>query len=414
LQFPVIVLIFVFLLIVVRQIGEVRIKIYQAMLLGAITVLVSGHITFYDAVRSINPDVMLFLFGMFLLGSALEESGYLSHLSYEVFKRSRTLDGLILSILFVIGCLSALLMNDTLAIIGTPAVIHIARKHHISPKVLLLSLAFAVTTGSVMSPIGNPQNLLIAIHGDIKNPFIVFLKFLFIPTMVNLFITYLVLKVFFSEHFNDNFINHNQEPIRDLKLAKISRFSLLLLCCLVMIKILTAIIPTGIEFKLTYIAIISALPVLLFSDRRKDLLKKMDWATLIFFASMFVLIQSVWDTGFFQSFIQKDNIDIKSVSIIFLVSIFLSQFISNVPLVALYIPLLQQSGGGTKEMLALAAGSTIAGNLSILGAASNVIIIQNAESRNGDSISFWEFLKVGLPLTLLNAIVYWLYLFLFA
>jgi len=74
------------------------------------------------------------------------------------------------------------------------------------------------------------------------------------------------------------------------------------------------------------------------------------------------------------------------------VSVVVSQFLSNVPLVALYLPLVLAAGGGVKEMMVLAAGSTIAGNLSLLGAASNVIIVQNAEKRKGGTISF-----LGVP-----------------
>jgi Na+/H+ antiporter NhaD/arsenite permease-like protein len=61
-------------------------------------------------------------------------------------------------------------------------------------------------------------------------------------------------------------------------------------------------------------------------------------------------------------------------------------------------------------MVDLAAGSTIAGNLLILGAASNVIIIQNAESKSKQTLTFLEFAKVGIPLTILNLMVYWLFL----
>jgi Na+/H+ antiporter NhaD/arsenite permease-like protein len=94
---------------------------------------------------------------------------------------------------------------------------------------------------------------------------------------------------------------------------------------------------------------------------------------------------------------------------IMLVSVVMSQFISNVPLVVLYLPFLMKSGVDTPQLLALAAGSTIAGNLSVLGAASNVIIIQNAEQKSGDTLTFWEFIKIGIPLTILNALVYWLF-----
>ena len=81
--------------------------------------------------------------------------------------------------------------------------------------------------------------------------------------------------------------------------------------------------------------------------------------------------------------------------------------LSNVPLVALYMPVLAQAGATTAGMMALAAGSTIAGNLTILGAASNVIIVQNAESKGKQTLTFWEFLKIGLPLTIINVAVYW-------
>lgn len=63
--------------------------------------------------------------------------------------------------------------------------------------------------------------------------------------------------------------------------------------------------------------------------------------------------------------------------------------------------------------MALATGSTIAGNLTILGAASNVIIIQNAEKRGGPAVSFWEFMKIGLPLTVTQTAVYWAFFRLF-
>jgi Na+/H+ antiporter NhaD/arsenite permease-like protein len=59
--------------------------------------------------------------------------------------------------------------------------------------------------------------------------------------------------------------------------------------------------------------------------------------------------------------------------------------------------------------MALAAGSTIAGNLLILGAASNVIIIQNAEKR-GETLTFFDFARIGVPLTIINAVVYWMFL----
>jgi Na+/H+ antiporter NhaD/arsenite permease-like protein len=403
----------VFILIAVRQVGNIRFRIWQIMLAGALAVLVTGQISPAHALTAINPDVMLFLFGVFIIGQALEDSGYLGHLAYRFFSRAHSLNTLVLFILFGMGILSALLLNDTLAIIGTPVVLSLARKTDTQPKVLLLALAFAVTIGSVMSPIGNPQNLLIALHGNVPNPFITFFKYLFLPTIINLCFAYLLLRMFYRRQFGGGLEIGPAGPIRDARLAGLARVSLVLLVVMIIARIATVLLGLDIDFRLTYIALVAALPVIVYIPRRPGLLRRLDWPTLVFFAAMFVLMQSVWDSGLFQSAIEKTSVDLTSTGMILGVSVFLSQLLSNVPLVALYLPVLVQAGALTKGMMALAAGSTIAGNLTILGAASNVIIIQNAEKKCGVTLSFRDFVWVGVPLTVLNVAVYWLSLSLF-
>jgi Na+/H+ antiporter NhaD/arsenite permease-like protein len=406
----VVVLAIVFFLIAVRQIGDIRLEIWQIMSMGAAGVLLTGQISINDAITAVNVDVMLFLFGMFTIGQALEMSGYLSHLSYRFFRNAKSIDAVILYILFGMGFASAFLMNDTLAIIGTPVVLLLAKEHKINPKLLLLALAFAVTTGSVISPIGNPQNLLIALGSEMKNPFLTFMEQLLIPTAVNLFIAYLFLKLSFREHFNTASLNHTRQPITDIRLAGISRVSLGLVLLLICVKIMLALTGQPFDLKLTYIAVLSAFPILLLSKRRKEVLKNLDWHTLVFFASMFILMESVWSSGFFQNIINNSGADITMTPMILVISVFLSQFISNVPLVALYMPILSHANVTAEGLLALAAGSTIAGNLSILGAASNVIIVQNAERKGKVSLGFFEFVRVGIPLTIVQVFVYWLFL----
>jgi len=123
----VIVLFAVFVLIAVRQIGRVRLKIWQIMLGGAVAVLLTQEISPVRALQAIDVDVMLFLFGMFVVGEALTRSGYLLNFSYRIFKKARSVDHLVLTVLFSMGLLSALLMNDTLAIIGTPLMMYSPR-----------------------------------------------------------------------------------------------------------------------------------------------------------------------------------------------------------------------------------------------------------------------------------------------
>lgn len=406
---PIIILVVVFLLIAFRQIGSIRLHIWAIMLGGALLVIITRQISLSKAWASINMEVILFLFGMFIVGVALEESGYLSYLTSFLFRKARSVDALLLVILFSMGFASMVLMNDTVAIIGTPLVLLLAHRHHIHTKLLLLTLAFAITIGSVTSPIGNPQNLLIALHGNLDQPFITFFTALFLPTVINLLLCYLLLKWFYRQHFHARSLVHEKEPITNPRLAFLSQISLVLIITLIVLKIIFIMAIPSFDFDLLYIALIGALPLLLFSQERFSLLKKVDWQTLIFFASLFVLMQSVWDSGFFQQFLLASDLQLTSVPLIFTISILLSQFISNVPLVALYLPILQHAGASSTAFIALAAGSTIAGNLFILGAASNVIIIQNAETR-GETISFFEFAAIGIPLTILNALVYVIFL----
>jgi len=406
----IIILAAVFLLIAVRRIGNLKLQIWQIMSLGAIAVLVTGQISPVNALKAINIDVMLFLFGMFTVGEALVASGYLSHLSHTVFRKARNLGMLIVFILFVMGIASAFLMNDTLAIIGTPVVLLLAKQANTRPQILMLALAFAITIGSAMSPIGNPQNLLIAVNGEIKNPFITFFRYLLLPTLINLLVAYVLIRLFYHKHFHHTPVNHTPETITDPKLAALAKVSLILLVTLVAMKIALVFLNVDIDFRLTYIALAAALPLVIFSPKRFTIIRRIDWFTLAFFTAMFILMQSVWDGGVFQSLISETNMNLASTGVIMGVSIILSQFISNVPMVALYLPVVKHLGVNARELMALAAGSTIAGNLSILGAASNVIILQNAEQKAGETVPFIEFVKIGVPLTAVNMLVYWLFL----
>ena len=171
------------------------------MLGGAVAVLITGQISLPDALSAINIDVMVFLVGMFIVGEAMVESGYLDILCQRFFSYARTPNRMIFFLLFGIGFLSALLMNDTLAIIGTPLVLGLATKFRISPKLMLLSLAIAITTGSVMSPIGNPQNLLIAVNSGMDTPFVTFALYLLIPTLISLGVAFILLRFYFPIGF---------------------------------------------------------------------------------------------------------------------------------------------------------------------------------------------------------------------
>jgi len=119
------VLLGVLALIAARKVGRIRVSIWQAMVAGALAVLACDEIPPAAALAAIDMEVMLFLFGMFVLGEALVESGYLYAVAYRWLSRVRTTDTLVLAVVVASGLASALLMNDTLAIIATPLVLRL-------------------------------------------------------------------------------------------------------------------------------------------------------------------------------------------------------------------------------------------------------------------------------------------------
>lgn len=394
-----------------RTLGLLRLAIWQIVALGAGAVLFTGGITPLAAVRSIDVSVMVFLAAMFVLGAALERSGSLANLAAVLFMRARSVDALVLGLMLGAGAASALLMNDTLAVIGTPLVLMLARERRVDARLLLLALAFSVTLGSVMSPIGNPQNLLIAVHGGMPDPFVSFLGALALPTLLNLLIAYALLRLRYRRHFRAVTGGVVAPPaVSDPALARWARVGLLTLIALVAVRAGLRAAGADVELPLAAAAAVAAAPVLLFSRRRVELLRHLDWGTLVFFAALFILVRSVWDTGLLQSWVVRLHPAFASIPTVLGSATLLSQVLSNVPLAALYLRLLLHSGAPQVTLLALAAGSTVAGNLFIFGAASNVIIAQGAARRGVAALSFGEFASVGVPLTLANLALYWFFL----
>lgn len=396
-------------LIAARRIGRLPVRIWQAMAGGALLVLLAGSITPVAALRAIEPDVMAFLFGVFVLGEALLESGALYASAYAALDRIRSADGLVLAVLFGSALASALLMNDTLAVIGTALVLALAREHRIDARLLLLTLAFGVTLGSAASPIGNPQNLLIAIRGPVPAPFLSFAGALAVPTLINLALTYGVLRWRYRHAFHRTPLTHPKIELRDAALARLAWAGVATLAGSIALRTLLSALDPVLQIPLSTVALAGALPVLVFSPRRWQVLRAIDWSTLVFFAALFVLMASVWNTGLFQEIAAGSPDRLATPAGVLGVSVLLSQLVSNVPLVALYLPYLQGQQADPALLLALAAGSTVAGNLLILGAASNVIIIQRAE-RHGETVGFLEFARSGIPVTVINVLVYAVFL----
>ena len=131
---PIIILIVVFILVAVRKIGKYNIPIWLIMSLAAVIVVLTNNIGIFQAYLSIDFEVIFYLFGVFIIGQALESSNYLEYISLKIFNRATNLSFLLFMIIMIFGLASALLMNDTIAIIATPVILVLAKQHNFDPK----------------------------------------------------------------------------------------------------------------------------------------------------------------------------------------------------------------------------------------------------------------------------------------
>lgn len=431
------VFVIVFFLIVERRRLN-NIPIWTSMLIGAALMIGLQVISLEDAFKAINLDVIIFLFGMFSIVSALDRSGVLKFVAVKMLsKAGNDLNSILLVFVIGFGIISAFLVNDTIALLGIPLIVHISRQISIRPTVLFIALAFGISIGSVMTPIGNPQNLLIAIKSNIPLPFLTFLRWLFIPTIVNLFLTYFILKVYFKEELSK--VPHNRvgdgekvmdndeqllltNAITNPRLAKISVIILLFTVAGFVISEVLQFLFHVVYFSISVIAVLGATALYAFSRERRELMYNVNYSVLVFFAAMFVFTSALWTSGLIPEIMMhipnpvannnnNDNV-IRNNAIISVVSVTLSQILSNVPFIVLYNNVMINNGFNADDVsqwMMLAAASTIAGNLTIFGAASNIIIIEAAESRGVKAFSFFEFLKIGSMVTASNLIIYYLF-----
>jgi Na+/H+ antiporter NhaD/arsenite permease-like protein len=415
----------VYTLIAVRRIKSIVVPSWVAMLIGALLMLLLQVTSIDEAYNAIKFDVILFLLGMFIVVSALEVSGVLHSITLKLLGYAKSTDRLILLILIVMGTLSAFLMNDTIALVATPIILGMA-KAGIDPKPLLITLAFAVTIGSAMTPIGNPQNFLIAVESGMRAPMLEFLRYLALPTLANYIVTYYILRLYFrrgngksiiinNKNSNDDNITHAHAHTNkvDYRLSRISKVIAGLMLLMFFIVSITEALGYDMHINMSHVAVIGALAVIaLANGNRIRILRNVNYGIIILFIAMFVFMHGLEKAGVISMISSTMQLNTDSILSIVSASVILSQFMSNVPFVAFYTKVMHANGfdgSDIKEWVALAGASTLAGNLTLLGAASNLIILE-AAAKSRYTFTFLEFFKIGSIVTGANIAILLLFL----
>lgn len=355
---------------------------------GAAALLALGVLNLKVAWAAIDYKTLIFLFSMMVVSANLAAAGFFQLALDTLLQRVRSPFGLMVIITFGSGVLSALFLNDTIALILTPFVISCTQAFGLNPVPYLLALAGATNLGSVATISGNPQNILIGSFSGIS-----YLDFAaaLAPLAVLCFLIQVgLLWLLYPE------VRSTQASL-NLPLQRYRIFKPLL--------IKTSIITVGL-----IVAFLLGVPPaeasliaagLLFITRRfkpERFLQKIDWELLVMFAGLFVLTEGVQKLGSLDWLEALINTPLRLLG----VTVLLLNLVSNVPAILLLNRLIPNPTEQT--WLLLAAGSTLAGNLTLLGSVANLIVAETANKQDR-SFSFWEHLRFGLPLTFLTLLL---------
>lgn len=372
-------------------------------LLGAAAMVGYGA---FDHARGLSPSEALgavelntvgLLFGMMILASGVHEARIFARVSDLVIGVNLSPRHLLAGVTIVSGLLSALLLNDSVCLIGAPFVDRIARARRLPRVPYLLALAMGSNAGSAMTLAGNPQNMLVAKLGGLQ--YRAYLLEGGVAGLVGLLATALVLDVMLRSE-----IGQGASPVEAPAPPSVPRGPLPLhpAVPLAILAAVSALFVAG--ASLAWTAIAGA--ALMMAVRRRDaaaLFDSVSWTVLVFFGSLFVIVAGLEKAGVPQALFHpviarmptEGIIAIVALSAVLLVG---CQIISNVPFILLVQPLVASFSDGKLAWTLVAIVATFAGNFTLLGSAANVLVVETAHAEK--EIGFRRYGKVGVPVAL--------------
>jgi len=388
------------LVIALRQWLPPVLRIWHVMTAGAAVLVLAGEIGPGEAFAAIDWNVIAYLFGVFSIAAALYDSGISHALGRRLGRSGQAPRAFLLFLLAAAGGAAAL-TNDAAAVIGVPVALMLARGFGWPPALPLVALCAAVTIGSMATPIGNPQNILVATSGGVTRPIVDFALWLAVPSLASLAFAWFWLARQLPSPGTPVPRERHDLPLPHAvpRVWPAYTAAALLLVLIAGDSLLRA---SGFDTSLPYgvASLLACAPIYLFGRRRLRTLREVDWATLVFFIAMFVVTAALLRSGSLQAMLGTVHGALGDPGVTAMIAFWGSQVVSNVPLVTLYLQLLPDASLPTLMMLAGIA--TLAGNLLVISAASNVIVVQQAEKFGPAPFTFWRFAWMMLPITFVS------------
>ncbi|MCG8548191.1 MAG: citrate transporter, partial [Alphaproteobacteria bacterium] len=283
-----------------------------------------------------------------------------------------------------------------------PVLLGLCIDRRLNPVPFLLALACSTNAGSIATIIGSPQNMLIGQHFDL--PFLAFMGYAAVPAIASLALIWIVI----AWQYRDAWKLAADVKAKSTRHRDFDRWEAvkgtLVTAVLIGLFVFT-------DWPRDLVALGAGALLLAnahFSSHK--MLHRVDWQLLILFIGLFIVNGAMQQTGLPQRWIgdlKAIGFDLQNPVILFLVTAVLSDIVSNVPSIMLLLPFAADPSLG--PIMAIASG--LSSNLIVIGSLASIIVVGNAAQR-GLRISFWDFARTGIPVTLLSMLAagVWLWL----
>jgi Na+/H+ antiporter NhaD/arsenite permease-like protein len=406
----------VFLVIYALIVTE-RLHRTLAALLGAVIVILLGLIDQHEAFSEevVDFNVIFLLAGMMIIANILGKTGIFQWLAVEAVRRAEGRPyRLMVLISLITAVVSMFLDNVTTVVLMTPVTFFIAERLGMSPIPFLISQILASNIGGAATLIGDPPNIIIGSRLDKDfNDFLLNAA----PAAFASLAAYLVFaRWLFRRELATSVEALEPEDIARLVAAerKIEDPRLLRLGLVVLaVTIIGFLFARTLGLEGATIALAGAVVLMILAKADvHEVLKSVEWSTLLFFIGLFILVGAVVKAGIISDFAKQalavtgGRTDIAALLVLWM-SAFLSAIVDNIPYTITMIPLVQEMGQTVEiEPLiwALSLGANMGGNATVVGASANVVVSSLSEAR-GHPITFVSYLRYGVPATLLSMVI---------
>ncbi|MDI6857997.1 MAG: ArsB/NhaD family transporter [Dehalococcoidia bacterium] len=400
-----------------------RVHKTAAALAGAV-VMILVKIEGFDqseAFQSIDFNVIFLLAGMMIIAAILSKTGVFQWLAIRTAKLGRGEPVRILvGLSLVTAVLSAFLDNVTTVVLIAPITIFLAGVLQVSAVPLLISEALASNIGGTATLIGDPPNILIGSAADLD-----FMAFVLnvMPVVLLILVVYVLLAPLL---FGRKLTNHPETRARIMAMDErdtITDPRLLRLSIMVLgVTLVGFVLHGAFDYEPATVALLGAAVLLVFSRQDpQDVLREVEWSTLLFFIGLFIVVGGVDSVGLLSDFGEKmaeiaGGSQTAAAMLILWPSALFSSLVNQIPYTTAMIPVVRQMGmemgqPGNVLWWALSLGACLGANLTMVAAAANVLVA-NLATKGGQPIRFWEFFRYGAAVTFASILISSVYIWL--